>query len=88
MDSSVKSRTLLLNFIASYNSIIATSVIFQVRNTRRVLFEGYLDGAKQHTMRIRSVMAIGGAELMLDYIEIVPKSVYGVDSEDAAEDDN
>lgn len=58
------------------------------RNTRRVLFEGYLDGAKQHTMRIRSVMAIGGAELMLDYIEIVPKSVYGVDSEDAAEDDN
>lgn len=58
------------------------------RNVRKVLFEGYLDGAKQHTMRIRSVMAIGGAELMLDYIEIVPKSVYGVDSEDAAEDDN
>lgn len=58
------------------------------RNVRKVLFEGYLDGAKQHTMRIRSVMAIGGAELMLDYLEIVPKSVYGVDSEDAAEDDN
>lgn len=57
------------------------------RNPRKVIFEGYLDGNKQHTMRIRSVMAIGGAELMLDYLEIVPKSVYGVDSEDAAEDD-
>ena len=57
------------------------------RNVRKVLFEGYLDGNRQHTMRIRSVMAIGGAELMLDYLEIVPKSVYGVDSEDASEDD-
>ena len=32
-------------------------------------------------------MAIGGAELMLDYIEIVPKSVYGVENEETAEDD-
>ncbi|MCR5181184.1 MAG: fasciclin domain-containing protein [Bacteroidaceae bacterium] len=57
------------------------------RNPRKVIYEGYLDGNKQHTMRIRSVMAIGGAELMLDYIEIVPKSVYGVENEEAAEDD-
>ena len=57
------------------------------RNPRKVIFEGYLDGSVQHTMRIRSVMAIGGAELMIDYIEIVPKSVYGVENEETAEDD-
>lgn len=57
------------------------------RNPRKVIFEGYLDGDKQHTMRIRSVMAIGGAELMLDYLEIVPKSVYGIENEETAEDD-
>jgi hypothetical protein len=54
---------------------------------RKVIFEGQLDEDKQHTMRIRSVMAIGGAELMIDYIEIVPNSVYSVDNDDAAEDD-
>ena len=70
--------------LSTTNSTAASEA---ARNPRKVIYEGYLDGAKQHTMRIRSVMAIGGAELMLDYLEIVPKSVYGVDSEDAAEDD-
>ena len=65
----------------------STSAASAARNPRKVIFEGYLDGNVQHTMRIRSVMAIGGAELMLDYIEIVPKSVYGVENEETAEDD-
>ncbi|MBP5769958.1 MAG: fasciclin domain-containing protein [Bacteroidaceae bacterium] len=54
---------------------------------RKVIYEGPLDGNIQHTMRIRSVLAIGGAELMLDYLEFVPKSVYGIEEEGKGEDD-
>lgn len=54
---------------------------------RRVIYQGFLDGDKVHTIRIRSVWADGGAELMLDYIELVPKSVYGIDGDEAGEDD-
>lgn len=54
---------------------------------RRVIYTGYLDGNIKHTIRIRSVWADGGAELMLDYIELVPKSVYGIDEAETAEDD-
>ena len=54
---------------------------------RKVIYEGPLDGDIQHTMRIRSVMAIGGAELMFDYLEIVPKSVYGIEGDGKGEDD-
>lgn len=54
---------------------------------RRVIYTGRLTADKVHTIRIRSVWSEGGAELMFDYIEIVPKSVYGIDSEDAGEDD-
>lgn len=45
------------------------------------------DPNKDHTLRIRSVYAEGGAELMIDYIEIVPKSVYGIEGEGKGEDD-
>lgn len=59
-----------------------------IANTiRRVIYTGSLDGDKTHKIRIRSVWSEGGAELMFDYIEIVPKSVYGIDSEGAGEDD-
>ncbi|MBO4802307.1 MAG: fasciclin domain-containing protein [Bacteroidaceae bacterium] len=54
---------------------------------RKVIYEGPLDGNVKHTMRIRSVLAIGGAELMIDYLEIVPKSVYGIEGEGKGEDD-
>ena len=54
---------------------------------RRVIYTGPLDGDKTHSVRIRSVWSEGGAELMFDYIEIVPKSVYGIDTEGAGEDD-
>ena len=54
---------------------------------RKVIYEGPLDGNVQHTMRIRSVLAIGGAELMLDYLEMVPKSVYGIEGDEKGEDD-
>ncbi len=59
-----------------------------IANTiRRVIYTGYLSGDKRHTIRIRSVWSEGGAELMFDYIELVPKSVYGIDTEGAGEDD-
>lgn len=58
-----------------------------VNCTRRVIFTGRLTPDKHHTVRIRSVWSEGGAEVMLDYLEIVPKSVYGIDIEGAGEDD-
>lgn len=59
-----------------------------IANTiRRVIYTGSLNGDVTHKIRIRSVWSEGGAELMFDYIEIVPKSVYGIDSEGAGEDD-
>ncbi len=54
---------------------------------RKVLCTVTIDGNKEHTLRIRSVYAEGGAELMIDYIEIVPKSVYGIEGEGLGEDD-
>lgn len=55
---------------------------------RKVLCTVTLDDPnRDHTLRIRSVYAEGGAELMIDYIEIVPKSVYGIEGEGKGEDD-
>ncbi len=61
--------------------------------TRRyVLCTTHLDENVKHTIRIKSVWAVGTALCMLDYFEIVPKSVYGVegdpnDPKSKAEDD-
>lgn len=57
------------------------------RTCRYVLCTATLDENVQHTMRIKSVMALGTALVMIDYIELVPKSVYGVEGEGKAEDD-
>lgn len=54
---------------------------------RYVLTSDYLDGNKQHNMRIKSIWAVGNALVMIDYIEFVPKSVYGVEGNGKAEDD-
>lgn len=56
--------------------------------TRRyVLCTATLDENVKHTIRIKSVWAVGTALAMFDYFEIVPKSVYGVEGEGKAEDD-
>lgn len=61
--------------------------------TRRyVLCTAYLDENIKHTIRIKSVWAVGTAIAMMDYFEIVPKSVYGIegdpnDPNSKAEDD-
>ena len=61
----------------------------QHRTIRRVIASNMLLNEEDvHTMRIKSVLALGGAELMIDYLEIVPKSVYAVDTDGEGEDDN
>ena len=54
---------------------------------RYVLCTANLDENVQHKMRIKSVWAVGTALVMIDYIELVPKSVYGVEGTGKAEDD-
>ena len=60
------------------------------RTYRRILCQTYMDATKDHYIRFR--VASDGKqgnnnEFMLDYLELVPKSVYGVDSEGEMEDD-
>ena len=60
------------------------------RTYRRILCQTYMDAKKDHYIRFR--VASDGKqgnnnEFMLDYLELVPKSVYGVDSDGEMEDD-
>ena len=60
------------------------------RTYRRILCQTYIDATKDHYIRFR--VASDGKqgnnnEFMLDFLELVPKSVYGVDSEGEMEDD-
>ena len=60
------------------------------RTYRRILCQTYMDATKDHYIRFR--VASDGKqgnnnEFMLDYLELVPKSVYGVDGDGQMEDD-
>ena len=60
------------------------------RTYRRILCQTYIDANKDHYLRFR--VASDGKqgnnnEFMLDYFELVPKSVYGVSGEGEMEDD-
>ena len=57
---------------------------------RRIMCQTYMDATKDHFVRFR--VASDGKqgnnnEFMLDYLELVPKSIYGVDSDGEMEDD-
>ena len=57
---------------------------------RKIISQSYLDSTKDHYMRIR--VASDGKqgndnEFALDFLELVPKSVYGVDGDGEMEDD-
>ncbi|MBP5387019.1 MAG: fasciclin domain-containing protein [Prevotella sp.] len=59
------------------------------RTYRRILCQTFMDATKDHYIRFR--VASDGKqgnnnEFMLDFLELVPKSVYGVDSEGEMED--
>lgn len=57
-----------------------------VQNTlRRVLCTVHIDPKKDHYLRIRCV-STGQTEFDLDYLELVPKSVYGVSDDGSIED--
>ena len=60
------------------------------RTYRRILCQTYIDASKDHYLRFR--VASDGKqgnnnEFMLDFFEIVPKSVYSVDGTGDMEDD-
>ena len=60
------------------------------RTYRKILYQGYIDASKDHYVRFRvgSGQSTGqDNEFMLDYFELVPKSVYGVDEDGEMEDD-
>ncbi len=54
---------------------------------RYLLCTATLDENIQHTVRIKSIWAVGTALVMIDYLELVPKSVYGIEGTGMAEDD-
>lgn len=59
------------------------------RTCRYVLGEQpvQIDNNTHHTIRIKSVLAATGTVIMLDYLEFVPKSVWGVEAAEGGEDD-
>ena len=63
----------------------------QMRNTaRKVLCTVNIEAGKRHTLRIKNVsqgLTAKTKEAMLDYLELVPKSIYGITDGDEAEDD-
>ena len=57
---------------------------------RRVLCQTYIDNTKDHYLRIRCASKSktgNNNEFMIDYLELVPKSVYGVVDDGEIEDD-
>ena len=60
----------------------------QTQTFRIVLCTVHIDPNKDHFLRFRSVSTKMGNnnEFMLDYLELVPKSVYGVTDEGEIED--
>lgn len=56
--------------------------------TFRIVFcTVHITPGEYHTLRVRNVSTNGSTEFMLDYLEIVPKSVYGITDEGQTEDD-
>ena len=54
---------------------------------RRVLCQTYLDANKDHYLRMRKTNDGNPDDtFMLDFLELVPKSVYGVDGEKMEDD--
>ena len=57
---------------------------------RRVLCQTYIDNTQDHYLRIRCASKSktgNNNEFMIDYLELVPKSIYGVVDDGEIEDD-
>lgn len=57
------------------------------QSVRRIVCTVHIKPDEDHYLRFRNVSNNGSSELMLDFIEIVPRSVYGVTDEGTPEDD-
>lgn len=57
------------------------------QSVRRIVCTVHISPDEDHYLRFRNVSNNGSSELMLDFIEIVPRSVYGVTDEGEPEDD-
>ena len=56
-------------------------------SVRRILCTVHIKPGEEHFLRFRNVSNNGSSELMLDFLELVPRSVYGVTDEGEPEDD-
>ena len=56
-------------------------------SVRRIVCTVHISPDEDHYLRFRNVSNNGSSELMLDFIEIVPRSVFGVTDEGEPEDD-
>ena len=62
--------------------------IWNKENIRRVLCQTYFDANESHYLRLRKTNdGAPNDTFMLDFLELVPKSVYGVDGDGEMEDD-
>lgn len=59
----------------------------QTNSVRRIVCTVHIKPGEDHYLRFRNVSDNGSSELMLDFLEIVPRSVYGVTDEGEPEDD-
>ena len=59
----------------------------QTNSVRRILCTVHIKPGEDHYLRFRNVSDNGSSELMLDFLELVPRSVYGVTDEGEPEDD-
>ena len=57
------------------------------QSVRRIVCTVHIKPDEDHYLRFRNVSDNGSSELMLDFLEIVPRSVYGVTDEGEPEDD-
>lgn len=56
---------------------IGSSTQYKNSAIRKILWNGSLQAGKKYYLRFKSVLSYDNAQLFTDYMEIVPKSVYG-----------
>lgn len=69
---------------------VINEFVTNARTHRRVLCQTYIDNTQDHYLRIRCASKSktgNNNEFMIDYLELVPKSVYGVVDDGEIEDD-
>ncbi len=75
----------------SGDAIMSNGILFcdHFSTARKVLCTVNIEAGKSHTLRIKNVSSIfpKKKEAMLDYLELVPRSVYGISGDGEGEDD-